>query len=573
MMQQISIDSGFPLPATGTPAVTNTPNGDLFAAVLGQSMANMDTGSTGVEPPAAAGTASAQVGSFTAAVAGDSLLAVPATPLGVSNRLPEPATVTLPIAPTISLDQPARLVVESPTSSVPQPSVQSGFDFLASMMSPDAAVEGSVLVSEQAPQPTLGPMPEPVSEELIDGLTTLDIDAPTINMPATDTANIASMTSLTNDLAKGEPLEDVITGLGLAPPSKTMSDMALPSAAVEPGQLIAIDSAKLATQTASAEPNPLNVSPNQPPQDDVMASWVTALHDDMSDTDTTPAPLPTSPVREATSPVEPRESADMSNQAALASSVMADRRLIGQTYRPQTIVSDHAAQSIAATVEAVSGSPAMASTAAVPSAAGAMVAQPLQTAAASVGLFASMLDDNLAGESNFGDHPADMPDFVSGKSTDLSAAVARTYGPTGTAQQPPTAVAINMQIAQAIDGTSNKFEIQLSPEELGSVEITMEFDGDQRAQLTILVERSETLDLLMKDQRQLERMLNGQGLQLDGGIQMGLQDGQQGRPQDQNLGDQSPNQKGQFMSATNENEVVDELRPLMRGNGLYDVLI
>nr|WP_244316721.1 flagellar hook-length control protein FliK [Pannonibacter sp. XCT-34] len=78
--------------------------------------------------------------------------------------------------------------------------------------------------------------------------------------------------------------------------------------------------------------------------------------------------------------------------------------------------------------------------------------------------------------------------------------------------------------AQARPGQS-RFQIRLDPEELGriDVEMTVSKDGEVKARLTI--DKSETLDMFLRDQRSLEKALEMAGLKADqGGLQFSLRD-------------------------------------------------
>lgn len=80
-----------------------------------------------------------------------------------------------------------------------------------------------------------------------------------------------------------------------------------------------------------------------------------------------------------------------------------------------------------------------------------------------------------------------------------------------------------LAIDRAVKGEIRQLTIQLSPQELGAVEIALELDADRRLTVAILAERPETLDLLRQDARQLERLLGQQGLGLaDAAIDLGL---------------------------------------------------
>lgn len=73
---------------------------------------------------------------------------------------------------------------------------------------------------------------------------------------------------------------------------------------------------------------------------------------------------------------------------------------------------------------------------------------------------------------------------------------------------PHIAAAISRQIQ---NGTS-RFEIRLNPAELGRIDVRMDLDSSGNVVARLAVERSETLDLLQRDQRSLERALADAGL-------------------------------------------------------------
>jgi flagellar hook-length control protein FliK len=80
-----------------------------------------------------------------------------------------------------------------------------------------------------------------------------------------------------------------------------------------------------------------------------------------------------------------------------------------------------------------------------------------------------------------------------------------------------------LAIGRMVKGELRQLTIQLSPRNLGAIEITLELDADRRLSVAILAERPETLDLLRQDARQLERLLGQQGLGLgDAGLELGL---------------------------------------------------
>lgn len=96
----------------------------------------------------------------------------------------------------------------------------------------------------------------------------------------------------------------------------------------------------------------------------------------------------------------------------------------------------------------------------------------------------------------------------------------------GSAEAPLAASAVRqlaLAIGQAVSGDVRQLSVQLSPEELGGLEITVDFADERRVAVTILAERPETLDLLRGETRQLERLLGQQGVSLAaGGFELGL---------------------------------------------------
>ena len=114
--------------------------------------------------------------------------------------------------------------------------------------------------------------------------------------------------------------------------------------------------------------------------------------------------------------------------------------------------------------------------------------------------------------------------------TETTASVARP------AQAVPLAH-LPVEIVHAFREGIDRLEVHLHPEDLGSVDVTVEVGQDQRAHIIIAAERPETLELLQRDLRQIERVLAAQGLRLDGGgIEMNLRQqgdrhaGGEGRP-------------------------------------------
>lgn len=76
-------------------------------------------------------------------------------------------------------------------------------------------------------------------------------------------------------------------------------------------------------------------------------------------------------------------------------------------------------------------------------------------------------------------------------------------------------VAVHLQ--RAVREGTNKFSIQLSPAELGSIHVKLEIDEEKRVTAAVTVERPSTLELLQRDTKGLERALHNAGLNMEGG--------------------------------------------------------
>jgi hypothetical protein len=97
-------------------------------------------------------------------------------------------------------------------------------------------------------------------------------------------------------------------------------------------------------------------------------------------------------------------------------------------------------------------------------------------------------------------------------------AIERTAAPHGRNELPKTpGEQVSVQLGKAASGKSDQMVINLKPVELGNVEVKLDFGADGKVQASIMADRPETLAMLQKDQRTLERALTDAGLQTDAG--------------------------------------------------------
>jgi flagellar hook-length control protein FliK len=94
---------------------------------------------------------------------------------------------------------------------------------------------------------------------------------------------------------------------------------------------------------------------------------------------------------------------------------------------------------------------------------------------------------------------------------------------------PSPALQVGLLIARAGTAGVARMLVQLEPAELGRVEVRLEFGHDNSLRASIAAERSDTLDVLQRDVRVLERGLESAGLRLDdAGLSFSLKDQGQG---------------------------------------------
>ena len=120
----------------------------------------------------------------------------------------------------------------------------------------------------------------------------------------------------------------------------------------------------------------------------------------------------------------------------------------------------------------------------------------------------------------------------------LTAATTSTLKPTadGATTSNPAAAAVPLAavgatlVAHARSGDSS-FTIRLDPADLGQIDVKMKVSADGQVRAHLIVERTDTLDLLLRDQRGLQQQLDQAGFKTDASaLQFSLRDqGQQGQ--------------------------------------------
>ena len=84
---------------------------------------------------------------------------------------------------------------------------------------------------------------------------------------------------------------------------------------------------------------------------------------------------------------------------------------------------------------------------------------------------------------------------------------------------------ISIRIRQAVTTGENEIRLQLQPKELGRIDIKIDVSDSGKVSAVMVAERADTLDLLLRDQRNLERALQQAGLDTDpDSLEFDLQD-------------------------------------------------
>ncbi|MGQ3360996.1 MAG: flagellar hook-length control protein FliK, partial [Phreatobacter sp.] len=85
--------------------------------------------------------------------------------------------------------------------------------------------------------------------------------------------------------------------------------------------------------------------------------------------------------------------------------------------------------------------------------------------------------------------------------------------------------ALAVTIAARASAGTTRFDIRLDPAELGRIDVQLTVDREGSVKSKLVVEKQETLDLLQRDQRNLERALAQAGVQTsEGSLEFSLKD-------------------------------------------------
>ncbi|WP_269580555.1 flagellar hook-length control protein FliK [Roseibium sp. Sym1] len=134
-------------------------------------------------------------------------------------------------------------------------------------------------------------------------------------------------------------------------------------------------------------------------------------------------------------------------------------------------------------------------------------------------------------------------------------------------QSAHVATQVAAEIARNLKNGQTHFQMRFDPPELGRVEVNMRVGADGSVQAHLIVDRPETLDMFLRDQRGLERALEAAGLNPDSdNLQFSLkQDGGQEFASGQGDREQpaGPGGSGSEVDAETEPEMTDRVRLML----------
>lgn len=129
----------------------------------------------------------------------------------------------------------------------------------------------------------------------------------------------------------------------------------------------------------------------------------------------------------------------------------------------------------------------------------------------------------------------------------------------------PAGTQVALQIVRSVPNGVDRFSVHLQPAELGSVDIQLSFESAGRVSALITAERPETLEMLQRDSRLLERSLGDSGLKLSSdGLSFGLKQDQQ-QQHGQGFQDQAQDRQAALRAGRAYDETSDPAGPVAAG--------
>jgi hypothetical protein len=119
--------------------------------------------------------------------------------------------------------------------------------------------------------------------------------------------------------------------------------------------------------------------------------------------------------------------------------------------------------------------------------------------------------------------PVPLPESPRAPAPPLHASGLQVAQSNGPLPLPLKAAAMAVEIVSKLREGTHRFDIRLDPPELGRVDVRLEMDRGGNVTTKLTVDRPETLELMQREARGLERALQQAGLKTDaGGLEFSL---------------------------------------------------
>ena len=108
---------------------------------------------------------------------------------------------------------------------------------------------------------------------------------------------------------------------------------------------------------------------------------------------------------------------------------------------------------------------------------------------------------------------------------DFAQHLRQTSAPGRAGAPPPPPHQIAIQVQRAVQEGQDRLSIQLRPLDLGRIDVQLDFGSEGKLRAKVTADSAQTLELLQKDAKSLERSLQEAGLEMDkGGLSFSLRD-------------------------------------------------
>jgi flagellar hook-length control protein FliK len=117
---------------------------------------------------------------------------------------------------------------------------------------------------------------------------------------------------------------------------------------------------------------------------------------------------------------------------------------------------------------------------------------------------------------------------------------------------------VGIEIVARSKAGESRFELRLDPPELGRIDVRIDVDKNGAVRSHLIVDRAETLDLLQRDARQLEKTLQSAGLDTSkGGLEFTLRDQSQAFQQNSGSRDDWQATRSERLQVVDEQPLAD----------------